>query len=45
VEGHRPQLQVTAQEWREFVKNDCVRPVPVSPIGEEEQFKDEDIPF
>jgi hypothetical protein len=41
----RPQLQVTAQEWREFVKNDCVRPVPVSPIGEEEQFKDEDIPF
>jgi hypothetical protein len=41
----KPQQQVTASEWRQFVKDDFVQPVPVNPIGEEEQFKEEDIPF
>jgi hypothetical protein len=42
---HKPQLQVMASEWREFVKNDCVRPVPVNPIGESEEFTEDEIPF
>lgn len=41
----KPQEQVSAQEWRKFVSDDFVRPVPVSPIGDEVEFKEEDIPF
>lgn len=41
----KPQEQVSAAEWRQFVKDDFVKPVPVNPIGDEAEFKEEDIPF
>jgi hypothetical protein len=41
----KPQEHVGAAEWRQFVADGFAKPQPVSPIGEDVQFKEDDIPF
>jgi hypothetical protein len=43
--GGRDKSSIRADEWKRFVANGFAAQAPVSPISDDQQFKDDDIPF
>jgi hypothetical protein len=41
----KPANALGAAQWREFLANSFAKPAEVSPVSDEQQFKEDDIPF